>query len=212
MLDPDGAANADYEHITKTFQPWTSSPEAAAYGRFILKRQLIGRRISLIINVHNVQSKETQAQIFTPMLEMEQTVPGALAAFNDIVVAHATASGYKASFVLPQGETYGIHRFGGWVAASFGGFHAIYELDSQSASRHLNISECRGLGRVFADAADELLHARLGRRLTAENRLEQETLDQRWKVFEPKSLADSAPFDVTQSIGLDQPSLIAGAK
>lgn len=158
MLDPDGAIEGRYEHITHTFVASDEvTPEATQYVDFIYKWLDDGNRLDLILNLHNVESFELPHAASLAAESQADRAALSLAFANDYLEPRLVESGYQVKERSRlQGGT-ARFRFGGFLAFFRGPLHLPFELNSQAAEQHLTCQETSDLGRLFVSAAAAFL-------------------------------------------------------
>lgn len=144
LLDPDGAAAGSYERITYSFKRNNPSAEALAYGGWFTQWLDAGKRLDIVLNLHNVESSEF-AHLCCFFAE-----PGRLGVSQDLHAAISrritAADGiYRVDPKFGQGYT--TNRLGGWLGYYYGPLPMLYELNSQEKHRHLTLAELRDMGR-----------------------------------------------------------------
>jgi hypothetical protein len=201
LLDPDGADEGVYENITKTFE-LTGPNAATTYARFFLGWVIDGKRLDLVVNLHNIESAERNANLLCPVRNLERPAPAASNSLDEIVSRQLGAKGYIVDAKLAREKTYAQARLGGWLAYQFGPMHVLYELNSQAPSKHLSLGECAEIGKVLVSSAEEFMFAAEGLNLRRRIDSGRETIASQWRTFEPKQLARTDPFAATMSVGL----------
>jgi len=163
MLDPDGTAHQAMELVNRfSFGSGLAAP--AAYANFFRGWIDAGNRLDVVLEIHNVQSHEC------PHLShafIEGGVPrGTLAeAMNTAIVTR-----FKAANLLyaPHTQTndWPARRFGGWLSEHYGPILIVYEINAQDPTRHLDLSELKGTGALFTEAAGDFLFSAAGTELS----------------------------------------------
>jgi hypothetical protein len=157
MVDPDGATAGKYANATESFFFGDKIPEALGYSAFFKSWVDSGKRLDVILNLHNVRSYGSP-HLFCP--EIEQKRLGEFRTFNQ----HVTNE-LKGFDVHKDPSQFGYQRFriGGWLMDYFGAFCVPYEINSQAPSRHLAIWELHETGACLARAALKYLNSADGK-------------------------------------------------
>lgn len=203
VLDPDAAAAGVYENMIRTFAAVKPSPEAKTLSQFMAKWVFDKKRIDLVLNLHNIESGERDANIFMPVINIENDRLEPLAAFQNVVGQVMKDGGVLVDPRIPEPKTNARTRLGGWVAAQFGAMHLLYEINSQAPSAHLNLAECRNLGTLLANACDSFFQVDQGKALLAKNDQDRDKVYAKWQVYDAKGLLDTNALTVLEEVGLD---------
>lgn len=152
LLDPDGAVAAKYDNIADSFTWVRRIPEALAYAEWFKNWMDSGKRLDMVINLHNVRSAGFP-HLFSPMMERGR--------LKDCLTFHTQflmkeLKGFQVS-ERPSEVGYSRFRFGGWLEEYFSPLYLAYEINSQSPSRHLAISELRDIGSGIVRATVNFL-------------------------------------------------------
>ena len=184
MLDPDGAAAADFDRVTESFTDANRLPTSEAFGTFFKDWIVSGKRLDVVLNIHNVESREAH------MLECAQYEPAGerenlCRVFNeDFVVEDVRQAGYRMeSNVGLRGSS--NFRLGGYLRRMYGVLHMPYEVNVQSRDRHLALEEVRTLGGVVLFSATRFLSSTSGQQLSGNVSEHQRTRVEKWERYQP---------------------------
>jgi hypothetical protein len=151
LLDPDGAAAAQYESITQRFlYDGDEGPEARCYAGFLAQWVDSGRRLDLVINLHNVESSE-QCHLSCPRMEPGTGRLVQCEAFHALVIAAGQRAELNVS-PKPWGYGYASFRLGGYMSKFYGTLHMPYEINSQDKARHLRLNGLSHIGTLLIEA------------------------------------------------------------
>lgn len=164
MLDPDGTAATKHTNVIFTFTPKHTSPESVAYATFFKKWIDEGGRLDLVLNLHNVESKEAPhfvlAQIDPARVETSKAI-------NSFLIEEAHKLGFQTTSKERQiGSSPG--RLAGWLLEHFGAIPLPYEVNSQEPHRHLSNAELKRLGVFLVEASAHFVSSDRGTNLRGE--------------------------------------------
>jgi hypothetical protein len=152
LLDPDGAINSNRENITETFTPWSPSPEAVAYSNFFKAQIDSGRRLDLVIDLHNLESAEGP-DLLCAQMEKTPTRRVHCLALHSCMLDEFQSNGYSVQ-EKPWGFGESTRRLGGWLAMTYGSIFMPYEINSQEGRIHLSLRALVGFGSLTARAVE----------------------------------------------------------
>jgi murein tripeptide amidase MpaA len=152
LLDPDGAQSGAYERITGKFvDSQLSPPEARSYIQFFRTWMKSGRRLDVVINLHNVESSESPHLICAQMEDDNGRLRDCVA-FHNVILNEVVGSQFYVRAVAYR-TGYTPTRLSGWLAREYGALAMPYEANVQQAVRHLTLDETRELGRILVSAS-----------------------------------------------------------
>ncbi len=179
LLDPDGAAAAGYEHITDTFCAGLETPESRTYSEFFKGWVDKGNPLYLVLNLHNVESKEAQQHLAMLMVEGGKERQTHCRDFYDEV--GKCANGLKTR------QWPGVHEANGrlaiWLSEVYGPLNSVFELNVQEQSRHLTLDDLHRIGKALVLASREYLTSERARSLTASIDEIRTLREARWKKY-----------------------------
>jgi hypothetical protein len=149
MVDPDAAAISRHQGIMVSFKAGLTTVESRGYAKWFHNWIADGGRIDLVLNLHNVQSKESP-NLACALMAGAAERGAASAALNRILVERFRAANMS---VAPSVWALGIstERLGGWLSMSYGPLVFAYEVNSQAPVRHLNLEQLKGMGMHIAE-------------------------------------------------------------
>ncbi|MCX7010164.1 MAG: M14 family zinc carboxypeptidase, partial [Kiritimatiellaeota bacterium] len=166
MLDPDCAADNEYEHIIRSFHPNMPTPESNQYAAFFRDWVNAGHRLDLTFNLHNVDSNEGP-HVFPFQFEgRPERLPHALA-LHASVRKQLTDAGYSVGAGTTNLNT-SPSRLGGYLSEPYGTLHQFYEHNSQAAERHLTLLQLQAIGPNLLSAAEKFMQTAEGREFLAQ--------------------------------------------
>jgi hypothetical protein len=157
MLDPDGSARCIYKNICYGFVDANETKETRAYAAWFRRWIEDGKRLDLIVNLHNVEGGQVRWHAFPVLQDYEEVRARALDAFVLKYAKPAMAREGLGTKKSITGSGMATFRLGGFLASFYGPLHIGYELNAQSPARHLTLEEVRRMGAVFATAAADFL-------------------------------------------------------
>jgi hypothetical protein len=166
MLDPDGTAHSDGRFIG-SFRAGRANPTAVAYANWLQSRVLAGGRIDLVLELHSLQSGESEHLQRVEMKGLPPERPALIEAFQRIIARQFTTNKLTVFRANMNGGIHRPYRFSGWVAERLGALDIIYEVNAQAPAGHLTLSQLKDTGRLFAQAAGEFFASENGARLLA---------------------------------------------
>jgi hypothetical protein len=153
VLDVDAAIDGKHASIINSFSSHGSSVESTAYGRWIRKWCSEGNRIDLVVNVHNVQSRES-LHIACPAYDAKGPLGKELAQLHSLINVAVRDAGYSVDSI-PWSTSTAQDRFAGWLEQAEGSGSIAFELNSQEPNRHLDFVETEDLAIPFPKALGE---------------------------------------------------------
>ena len=156
VLDPDTAADNQYEGIIRTFSKEVGSKESEAYAAWFRAWVDAGHRLDVVYNLHNVESAEGP-HLFAPEFEGSEPRLAAAKQLDESLRDAAEQAGYATRGTSATGR--GLHRLGGYLAAFYGPLHQPYQVNSQAAEGHLSLYELKDLGYFITAAAVGYLYS-----------------------------------------------------
>ncbi len=179
-LDPDGTAHPD-QRFVRSF--WVDSMYATsiAYADWLQGRELAGRRLDLVLELHSNQGGELEhgqqwllGGVPAEESALRLTIDGAIARRFAGVGLTASRPHNATSLREP-------YRFGGWIDHHLGGLYMMYTVNAQAPSGHLSLAKLKDVGRLIALAADGVIGSRDGARLLALADGRRATHDAEWQ-------------------------------
>jgi hypothetical protein len=159
ILDPDGAIISKYESITHQFVfDGKSGVEAMAYASFFRAWVEAGNRLDLVYNFHNVESAESM-HIMSVVKEGRPVRLQATLVLDEQFLRPLISGPIKMEPRSDQAGAIARFRLGGYLAFFYGPLHMPYELNSQESSRHLSLSELRGVGILMLESGSAFLRS-----------------------------------------------------
>lgn len=158
MLDPDGAADGVYKHMTdRFFYDGKEGPEARAYAAFFKRWVDDGKLLTLAINLHNVESGE-QPHLSCPLMEF---TPGRREACQMLHEQVCQEVGNQGFTVAAEPWARGVRNFrlGGYLSRMYGALHMPYEANGQDKTRHLTLAELHTMGQGVIVASCRFLES-----------------------------------------------------
>ena len=162
MLDPDGVIR-NHMNIVGAFTSDAHSESAIAWANFFQQWVNSGRRLDVVLEMHNVQSLEAP-HLSRAYIENEKGRGPLADALNEAVVKRFRMTRLDYSPAI-QVDSLMATRFGGWLTHNFGPILIIYEINAQAPVRHLDLPELQNTGGLFAMAAGEFLSSDAGQSL-----------------------------------------------
>ena len=178
LLDPDGAVDSRYDHITQSWDWLSTTHEPAVYAKFLKTWVDAGNRLDLIVNLHNVESNES-GHLACPAIPGESARKHCYFELHERIVAAFKASGYDASSKV-WSDSHSLYRLGGWAMRMLGAMHLPYEVNSQAPKRHLALGELRLCGALLVDTAGRHLNSPAGRETLAYTDNMRRTRARKW--------------------------------
>src|SRR5262249_18379670 len=136
LLDPDAVAQSSHQGMITSFQPGMTTDESIAYANWFETWVDSRRRLDLVFDLHNVQSRES-AHISCPLLDVTPDRASITKDIHERIINHFRDAGYNAA-LAPWATGTASDRLGGWLSACFGCWMLPYEINSQDAERHLD--------------------------------------------------------------------------
>jgi hypothetical protein len=182
MLDPDGAADGSYDHITGSFLHVQMSTESAVYSEFFKTWIDRAKRMDLVLNLHNIESQEGP-HVFNPRIESDSKRIGFSRAFyNDFVVPPIKALDFRVGAPTEsKGQISG--RLGDWLRVAYGSLHLPLELNSQERHRHMGLSDLHQIGKLLVLSCKQYLNSKEAVPLLAGISQVRAERDARWKKY-----------------------------
>jgi hypothetical protein len=162
LLDPDTATQGRHEGMLCSFLFTTATVESMAYAKWFGGWVDLGKRLDLVINLHNVQSSESPH--FACALCEGLGEPGRFSlALHSLVVKNIESRGYNMTH-RPWQFGWSPDRLDGWLGHRFGPLPLAYEVNSQAPERHLMLPELKNIGTVLVDSIAAFLSSTNGER------------------------------------------------
>lgn len=155
LFDPDGAADGIHENIIGGFAPARVTPETLAYAAWFKRWVDDGRRLDLVIPLHN-PPPGSRFHLACPMMENDPTRLKQCEKAHAQVLSTLTESGFTVRNT-PWDKGTLPERLSGWLADSYGPLVLPYEVNSLTPKRQLNLAELRQIGERLAVAAGRYL-------------------------------------------------------
>jgi hypothetical protein len=165
-LDPDAAAAAEHMGITCTFLARTKTRESIAYASWFRNWINAGKRLDVVIDLHNVQSSESPP-VACALMECVGLRGKASSALHARIVEDFNRSGIVASS-RPWMRGWSPDRLGGWLSSHYGPLTLAYEINSQAPDSHLDLQGLKDVGVGFATTVPRFLGSAEGAALYAE--------------------------------------------
>jgi hypothetical protein len=184
LLDPDGATNGKYDSITDSYYGGSESVESLAYASWFKKWVDDGKRLDLVINMHNVRSAGFP-HLFSPMMEKGR--------LDDCKAFHGFVVGALKNYQVDQNirsAGYSRFRMGGWLQEYFGALYVAYECNSQAPASHLSISDLQEMGTALVRASTGYFESEKGNSLLKANTALGLKRTEAWRIY-GKNLAGS---------------------
>jgi hypothetical protein len=183
LIDPDGAAQSLYNHITYGYDPNPdqSVREARVFAGFFQEWVNEGKRLDIVLNLHNVESAEGPA-LFIPRYEtgrqqycavLDRLIADRVRAF-DIRARPGTGRHSLRTF-----------RLQGFLARYTGSLGMLYEVNSQDPEHHLTLEQLQMIGVGMVQGAVQYVYSREAAPLIAEINQHRRVRSQNWKRYEP---------------------------
>jgi hypothetical protein len=166
MLDPDAAASGNHQGIISSFWIGRRTAESISYANWFQHWIDSGHRVDLVLDLHNVQSKECP-NVACALMERLGVRGAASRALHSMILGQVQTAGYFAS-MAPRQYGWSPDRLGGWLSHSYGSLTLAYEVNAQASERHLNLEQLKRLGVPFVIAATALLSGPDGRSILAD--------------------------------------------
>jgi hypothetical protein len=160
MLDPDGAAASQYKNVCSSFALGGQTPNSRAFAAWFKSWIEAGKRLDIVINLHNVEGGQVRWHAFPVLKDPEPARLRAQEAFVRDYVKPVMASEEIEAKKVIAGEGAFRFRLGGYLAFFYGPLHIPYELNCQSPARHLTLYEMRRMGALYALAACRFVGSR----------------------------------------------------
>jgi hypothetical protein len=180
MLDPDCAATNVYEGFIRTFDDNRATPESMAWAHWFRDWADAGHRLDLVLNVHNVESGEGP-HLFPAQYPGRGNRAEAADHLARTVHREVTHMGYASRHGAGSGHS--SDRLAGWLDRTFGAFHLPYEVNSQSADRHLSLYELKALGVHLLRGSVRHLTTQASRPLVAAVERDRRNRLARWERY-----------------------------
>jgi hypothetical protein len=158
--DSDGAANVLYNNIIDSFNPESATPESRAYSTWFKAWVDAGKRLDLVLNLHNPAPRRS-FNLACPLMEPVSSRGPASDQLHRLILKAVSSSGYSVD-PQPWERGYSKPRLSGWLQSSFGSLVLPYEIHSQASSRHLDISDLRTIGRDLIATSVRFLSSKAG--------------------------------------------------
>jgi hypothetical protein len=189
-LDPHATSTGTHQVVMTSFLPDQETSEAKAYANWFQHWVQSGRRLDLVLDLHNVQSNES-THLACALME---TV-GVRGKFSDslhaMIVQNIRAKGFDVTS-RPWMRGWMPDRLGGWLSHNYGPLTFLYELNSQSPDRHLSVDELRSIGAELLRCASDFLASPPGKAALAEIDARRRSYTARWTSYhDPEGLADA---------------------
>ncbi len=204
VLDPDAASSSTYESITWGFLTASKTPETMAYANWFREWIDLGKRIDLVLNLHNVESSESGHLVCA--LAEERGDRGRLSDQILAAIAKRGADEYDMGNLKPWNRGWSPDRLGGWLSRRYGPLTIAYEANSQAPKRHLNIQQTKGVGPMIAGGLENFLISDAARLLNEVDQKRQDRL-QRWRESHTEYVIDAIDFEarVSPGVGVARP-------
>lgn len=147
MLDPDAAAQSVF-HTGDDYRPMDPvKAEAVAYATWLVERLDAGKRLDLVVNLHNVECDEGP-NLFSPFVNIVHA--DSVQALHTALFTRARAEGYTVG--QPQGWEQGMMglRLGGWCFRRFRSYDLTLEINTRHPTSRLTLARTQELGALIA--------------------------------------------------------------
>jgi murein tripeptide amidase MpaA len=191
MLDPDSTAASRLTGITNAFLGRSRTPEAIAYANWFQAWVNERKRLDLVFDLHNVQSKESPC-VACAMIEGLGIRGRASLELQKLMVQELANEGFTVN-PQPWMRGWSPDRLGGWLAQRYGSLTLAYELNSQAPDRHLNLFQIKEIGRIVVQSADRLFSTSDGSAILTDADARRQQRIERWKAYgTPLATGDDA--------------------
>ena len=156
LLDPDDAGRCRYTSANIFSNAAPVRPEAVAYATYLVHRIDTGRRLELVINLHNVECTEGP-NLFTPLVNRLRQP--AIAELNAPLWPAAREAGFTVG--QPAWSMVGLanERLSGWCFQHFRTMDLFYEVNGRAPASRLTPGRLRQLGAVLARQSSAMMRS-----------------------------------------------------
>jgi len=159
LLDPDGMAHSTYADLTYEFTnrnltqiiddkviEYDPRPEVLAYMKFIIQWvSTFGRRLDLVINLHNVECNEA-VNVMCPLIDVDDAEN--ITAIKDTILS--SLPGVTVSHNVWM-TAFVEDRLMSWCYKQFGSIQIPFEVNSRYPDNRLSLLELDNLGESFVE-------------------------------------------------------------
>lgn len=153
IYDPDGAAAGLYERISYSFAPHNTPAEVLAYANWFEQWVDSGKRLDMVLDLHNMESKEMDH--LTCYFADERRMAASRDMWSDVIACFSAGDDnpYTVSKTIGPGAALSV-RLGGWLSRTYDPVSLLCEMNSQESERHLSMPEVEDIGHrlVLASA------------------------------------------------------------
>lgn len=185
IFDPDGAVDARYHRIVDLFQQGREVPETDAYMGFLVNWFNAGRRIDLMVSLHNVESAEAPHISCGSIPRRPEHLTNSMRHLHEFVHARMQAANFESSRRV-WGPNYYFLRLCGMAYDRFRVPWVLYEVNSQAPKRHLNLADQRILGAMLLEALADHVHSGEFQPLIRQARQRRIERLRRWVCWNPE--------------------------
>ncbi len=165
--DVDALAECRYENAIYTYKskggfvPGEPSTTSKAVGRWFREWANEGRRLDVLINIHNVEAGETDKHMFSYLVEHVSVRHEISRNLWNHVQNYVSNVGYRVD-PSPRGNGFVTNRLAGFLRKYFGLMWVFPELNSQAKApgRKLILEQINRMGRFLVEAVVTYLHSK----------------------------------------------------
>jgi hypothetical protein len=191
LLDPDAASENMHEGMIATFFNGRASAESIAYANWFQAWADAGKRLDLVVDLHNVQSAESP-NVACATVEGEDERLRMCVSLHSMILASMQHSSMSVT-IRPWMRGIFSTRLGGWLSGNFGPLSLAYEINAQAPERHLTLDQLNGMGAAFCGAIGRFFASPDGTALRSNVDEQERARLARWKrIGKPMSPGDDA--------------------
>jgi hypothetical protein len=183
ILDMDAAAKCQHQGIILTFRAGTSSEESRSYANFFHAWVAAGKRLDVVLNLHNVESSE--GSHMTWVLPTDQQTKELAQSLHDAFRSDLNARGFNVAPNPWQMGTFPL-RLVTWLGDNFGSIALPYETNSQQPDRHLSQAEFEAMGGAIAVRSASFFASSQGKMLLSNVDDARKAYVARWDKYSPE--------------------------
>ena len=184
LVDPDGAASSTFASLTESYADGRQQPTSEAISTFFKDWILAGKRLDVVLNLHNVESAEMR-MLSCPSMEPSFAREEACQTFHKSFVRPIVeADGFVVNKRV-RGRGTRNFRLSGYLRRMYGAFALPYEANVQDPGRHLTLDEAQRLGEGLAVASVEFAESSEGASVFREIRQQQSARVAKWERLQP---------------------------
>jgi hypothetical protein len=203
VVDPDASAAGKMQGIITAYIDEKATPETTAYTNWFERWVNAGKRLDIVLDFHNVQSKESP-HVACALLEGLGERGKLAMSLHETLIQKMEGEGFAVN-PRPWMRGWSPWRLGGWLSLRFGPITLAYELNSQASDRHLNLADLKHFGKIFAQSAAQFLSTFEGAALIENVDDRRKDRLERWKLRGSLAVGkDAIPAEaiVSQNYGI----------